>query len=375
MDNISKVFSTIMENPKLQQELAKKETIEEAYDYCISISGGYTIEEFKESLQKLVKMVNSMPEEQLEKISGGIKLNNRVLSTMLATISLASPLAGAAGSTKEAVNKQPSKINSFIKNVKDKVSKNPVESALATAGLSILGILSVMKSSNSHNSDSSQKDINKNNDSLPKDTNKNNDSSPKDTNENNDPPQNNINENSISSQTNVPLCLRDIHPAINRYSEIIKCFNKLSWDKINSYNPRDLANQCASFFKGAGVLGINVARSHVGGVKSILHGIDNNINTSSVWDVGFDEARYLGTDAQGNKKYSYTHIRDDQILKVDTTNLDNLKNIVIYYKTSMGSNKNLFMNDETNSPYQFTNEQKAIIIRYIQAAYLKAKGL
>jgi hypothetical protein len=96
-DGVIKVLEIIASESKLQQELTKKETIEEVYEYLTSISDGYTIDELKEFLLELLKSVANVPEEQLEKTSGGIQLNKKTLSTMLAALTVASPLVGAVG--------------------------------------------------------------------------------------------------------------------------------------------------------------------------------------------------------------------------------------------------------------------------------------
>ncbi|MDR1627472.1 MAG: hypothetical protein LBR79_01700 [Oscillospiraceae bacterium] len=126
MDKILKALSIIMENPDLQQELAEKKTTEDAYNYCMSISGGYTIDEFENFLYEFFKVVDNIPEEQLEKISGGIKINNKAISTMLAAMTMVSPLAGAAGGKS---NEQPS----YIQKIKDVAKKPPVVTAIGSS--------------------------------------------------------------------------------------------------------------------------------------------------------------------------------------------------------------------------------------------------
>jgi hypothetical protein len=136
MENILKAFEEIKENPDLQQELAKKETIEEVYEYCVSISDGYTFEEFKKYVCELFEVVGKLPEKQLNCISGGIKLNNKALSAALAALTMASPLAGAADNESTG-NQQPSVVTSVSKAVqeaKELVLEHPGETALGAAG-------------------------------------------------------------------------------------------------------------------------------------------------------------------------------------------------------------------------------------------------
>lgn len=88
-----------------------------------------------------------------------------------------------------------------------------------------------------------------------------------------------------------------------------------------------------------------------------------------MYDVGFERRTYRGTNADGVQLYSKNDISNSQILQVDTIDITSLENIVIYCTTSYFS-KRFSLRDN-----DFTNEEKAIIIRYIQASYLKDKNL
>lgn len=237
-DSIEKVFSIIMQDENLQKELTKKKTIDEVYEFCTSISEGYTIEELKDFLSKA--------EEQLTKVSGGIKLNNKALSTVLATMAIASPLAGAAGQTQD--QPQPSKISGFMKSIKEKISKNPAEAAMggvATAGgLTLVAIKLFGNSSGKKDNGGSTNSTNP--------TNSTNSTNP--TNEHHD--NNTTPSPAVTSpQSQMPPYLESISPQISRLNEIVGAFTRLS-GCVNSYTPDLLARKCKDFFTVKSVWGM-----------------------------------------------------------------------------------------------------------------------
>lgn len=77
------------------QELSKKETIEDMYECCVSISDGYTMDDFKKFLYDLLTDANKISEGDLEKVGGGGLSNRKLYSIFLSSLASFSPLVGA----------------------------------------------------------------------------------------------------------------------------------------------------------------------------------------------------------------------------------------------------------------------------------------
>lgn len=348
MDDILKVFSTIMQDPNLQKELAKKETIEDMYDYCISISGGYTIEQFKEFLHELFKIIDKMPEKQLEKVSGGIKLNNKALSTMLATMAIASPLAGAAGTKGEAnATQQPSKVSSFVKNIKDKVLKHPAETALggvATIGGAALLVFKTFGKS-------------------------------PDT-------KNNATDAATGNAARVParvpivapranaqaIPLLSTNPGENMNQDTIDLFQADGISRIVNHHTfqtfRDLKQSFLNrhldgVVRFGGTRFINAVKQIVGSLH--LQNVNENILEPQNINV-------TGVRIYNNTNNQLIDLRD--ILTMDTENINNLAYIGLELLTSERQSNGRSLNGH-HQINMVNNSQKAFVIRYIQLAYVQ----
>lgn len=159
MDKVEKVFTLIYNDYKLKEELIKKQTIDEMYEYCTSILGGYTKEEFEDFVNKMCQYVKdeltnnnlSISDEDMKKISGGTQLKNKAISSLLAAITISTPLVGAAGSDQENANVPPENKVSFIQKAKDFVSKDPTKSGVTAAGISLAVMLGVALNRNRKN--------------------------------------------------------------------------------------------------------------------------------------------------------------------------------------------------------------------------------
>ena len=154
MDKVEKVFTLIYNNNRLKEELIKKQTIDEMYEYCTSISGGYTKEEFRKFIDEMYqyvkeKLINknlSISDEDIKKVSGGLQLNNKAISSLLAAITVSTPFVGAAGADNDQKNDNVPVENktSIAQKIKDFVFKHPIASATGVASIPITVILGIM---------------------------------------------------------------------------------------------------------------------------------------------------------------------------------------------------------------------------------------
>lgn len=339
-DSIEKVFSIIMQDENLQKELTKKKTIDEVYEFCTSISEGYTIEELKDFLSKA--------EEQFTKVSGGIKLNNKALSTVLATMAIASPLAGAAGQTQD--QPQPSKISGFVKSIKEKISKHPAEAAMggvATAGGLTLAAIKLFGNSSGKKDNGGSTDA------------------PHRHRDNAQPgalhePRREEPPVVAHPQNQIPSYLVGINPRINRYNEINEAFVQMPG--VIGRSPADLVHSCQ-----ASVRGLPRITSRAENIKRILYAI-NGQYTGDMREFYFYD--YKGEAPNPFNPAERIEINDEiynkDFIKIDASDIDQLNNLVIKYKDRNTGNK---------VRLDLTNEQKAIIIRYVQASYLQEKGV
>ncbi len=88
-DNISLALEKISSDPELTEGLTRQKTFDDLYDFCVSVHGGYTKEEFDEYMDDLVSMleeqaVNNLriDEDELRNISGGF--NSKVYKKSIA---------------------------------------------------------------------------------------------------------------------------------------------------------------------------------------------------------------------------------------------------------------------------------------------------
>ena len=154
MDKVEKVFTLIYNNNRLKEELIKKQTIDEMYEYCTSISGGYTKEEFRKFIDEMYQYVKeelinknlSISDEDIKKVSGGLQLNNKAISSLLAAITVSTPFVGAAGADNDQKNDNVPVENktSIAQKIKDFVFKHPIASATGVASIPITVILGIM---------------------------------------------------------------------------------------------------------------------------------------------------------------------------------------------------------------------------------------
>ncbi len=109
-NNIEKLIDKISKNNKACKKLMMASSLEEAYDICISIQEGYTIQELEQFLDSIYAPEDLNPENKNEKIdlqniSGGVFSNKypKVLACSLAlltTVSSITPSFGAANESK-----------------------------------------------------------------------------------------------------------------------------------------------------------------------------------------------------------------------------------------------------------------------------------
>ena len=100
-DNIGLALEKISSDPKLTENLVNQKTFDDLYNYCVSVNGGYTKEEFDEYMDDLVSMleeqaINNLQinEDELRNISGGMnfKAYKNPLAYSLAFFVLAASL-------------------------------------------------------------------------------------------------------------------------------------------------------------------------------------------------------------------------------------------------------------------------------------------
>lgn len=106
-ENINKVLDIILADDDLSFELMKKKTLDDVYEFCISIHGGYTKDELEAYMDEILIVDKEMEEaalkeENLEKVSGGKgkKIGNRIMAMSLAPLMIAGapyPAAYAEG--------------------------------------------------------------------------------------------------------------------------------------------------------------------------------------------------------------------------------------------------------------------------------------
>ena len=151
---VEKVFTLIYNNDMLKEGLIKKQTIDEMYEYCTSISGGYTKEEFRKFIDEMYqyvkeKLINknlSISDEDIKKISGGLQLNNKAISSLLAAITVSTPFVGAAGADNHQKNYNVPEENktSIVQKIKNFIFRHPLLSATGAASIPITVILGIM---------------------------------------------------------------------------------------------------------------------------------------------------------------------------------------------------------------------------------------
>lgn len=106
MSNIEIAIVKILNSEELFKRLCEAKTLEDAYNFCISVHGGYTLQEFEEFLENIdVPEFEKIDKEtDFDKISGGKgKINySKMMALSLSVITLMAPVASATqGATKE----------------------------------------------------------------------------------------------------------------------------------------------------------------------------------------------------------------------------------------------------------------------------------
>ena len=165
---VEKVFTLIYNNDMLKEGLIKKQTIDEMYEYCTSISGGYTKEEFRKFIDEMYqyvkeKLINknlSISDEDIKKISGGLQLNNKAISSLLAAITVSTPFVGAAGADNHQKNYNVPEENktSIVQKIKNFIFRHPLLSATGAASIPITVILGIMLRSKHKKQDTPKKE-------------------------------------------------------------------------------------------------------------------------------------------------------------------------------------------------------------------------
>jgi hypothetical protein len=310
MDKFLKALSVIMANPDLQQELAKKETIENVYDYCVSISDGYTIDEFKEFLYELFKTTDNIPEWQLEKISGGIKFNNKIFSTMLTAMVMASPLAKAESKKPN----EPSVISVCVQKIKDEIeniaSKHPVETAIVGGGAGVGALLLAAISAHrlSQNTNTPARTICS------------------------------VGQFMTTQPPVQPLYLSDIDAQFSSNFEIVNLFKQTGVGNINAKELKELCERNC--------------REQNWDFSSQIKNISSKINSGWASTV-FPMQKF-------SFYRNYKEIPGGDFVRTDTSDIGQLHGLFI-----RGGDISL----------GFTDEQKAVIIRYCQTSWLHEKGI
>lgn len=149
MNKVEKVFTLIYNDSKLKEELIKKQTIDEMYEYCTSISDGYTKEEFEKFVNEMCQYVEeeltnknlSISDEDMKKVSGGTQLKNKAISSLLAAMAISTPLVGAASNNQENTDIPVESKTSITQKIKNFVSKNPIKTKATAAGISVMALL------------------------------------------------------------------------------------------------------------------------------------------------------------------------------------------------------------------------------------------
>ncbi len=140
MSNIEIAILKILDSEELFEKLYQAETLEDAYNFCISVHGGYTLQEFDEFLENidipgfeeidkeinLDKKIDLNEKTNLNNISGGKRKSNynKALALSLSMVTLASPIVPAVRAAEEvktqppAVSKKHHKKSSFWKKYK-----------------------------------------------------------------------------------------------------------------------------------------------------------------------------------------------------------------------------------------------------------------
>lgn len=110
--NIEKMISKIMESPELWENLAWQRSLDDAYEFCRSVSGGYTKEEFEEFLDEVLDYEEPFPEEvddeDMANIAGGMNRKSiyaKIMACSLSALTLASSAnVGAVSNTSQTLS-------------------------------------------------------------------------------------------------------------------------------------------------------------------------------------------------------------------------------------------------------------------------------
>ena len=81
-EKLIELLEKIIESEEIRHNLQNQNTLEEAYQYCLSIKDGYTIDEFQDFLREIVRLngkavKSELSEKSLEDITGGLLLNSK----------------------------------------------------------------------------------------------------------------------------------------------------------------------------------------------------------------------------------------------------------------------------------------------------------
>ncbi len=106
--NIDKMISKVITDPKLRKSLTEQRTFDDVYEFCSSVSGGYTKKElenfFDEILDYSDPLYEEMEDEHMASVAGGINKNiyAKILAYSLSMLTLASSSnVGATSSTSQ----------------------------------------------------------------------------------------------------------------------------------------------------------------------------------------------------------------------------------------------------------------------------------
>lgn len=111
MSNIETAIVEILNSEELFEKLCEAKTLEDAYNFCISVHGGYTLQEFEEFLENIdVPEFEKIDKDiNLDKISGGKSKSSysKILAFSLSMITLTAPIASATQVVAEEGKAQP----------------------------------------------------------------------------------------------------------------------------------------------------------------------------------------------------------------------------------------------------------------------------
>jgi hypothetical protein len=117
---IEEVFHAIADDVVLTEDFARKETIEEMYEFCQEVSGGYSFEEFEEFVDEMFEYAGGeVLDEYLDAAGGKKVVKDKVLAGLLGTLMSVSGV-GAIDGEAVGTNTGTRKVKDFVVGIKNK---------------------------------------------------------------------------------------------------------------------------------------------------------------------------------------------------------------------------------------------------------------